>query len=303
MCPKFIVSFLLISIGLTDIFAQNAPWDIPKEAKEKTAPFLFNDSIRKAGETIYITNCKSCHGDPGKANHAKLDPIPRDPATPEYQIHTDGDMYFILSTGRGLMPNFSTTLTEEQRWQVISFVRTFNKSYVQPPVKLAGSGDVTSTIKMSLIYDEKLKSVIVTLIDKAKDKNIPVSNIPVKLFVKRTFGNMQIGEVPTDVNGKARIHFPEDLPGDTAGNLNLIAIAGTGGKQIIVEKTEKIGVGISPKLLLDERAWWNVRSKAPIWLIIAYVCGGIAVGCCILYVALQLKKIKEINQLNKSGHE
>jgi len=303
MCPKFILSFLFISFGLTDLFAQKTPWDIPKEAKEKTAPFLFNDSTRKAGEVIYLANCKSCHGDPGKGNYAKLNPIPIDPISQEYQSHTDGDMFYILSTGRGLMPNFLTTLKEEQRWFVISFVRSFNKDYVQPPVKLVGSGDVTATIKMTLNYDEKLKSVIATLTDKAKEKTVPVSNIPVKLFVKRTFGNMEIGDATTDVYGKARIRFPEDLPGDTAGNLNLIAIAGTGGKQIIAEKTEKIGIAVNPELLLDERAWWNVRSKAPIWLIIAYACGGIAVGCCVLYVVLQLKKIKDFNHLNKSSHE
>ena len=102
---------------------------------------------------------------------------------------------------------------------------------------------------------------------------------------------------------KQEFRFPEDIPGDTAGNLSLIAIAGAGGKQIILEKTEKIGIAVKPLLLLDQRAWWNVRSKAPLWLVISYVCGGIAVAAVVLYVFLQLKKIKSINQLNNTGHE
>jgi hypothetical protein len=162
---------------------------------------------------------------------------------------------------------------------------------------------VSANLKMFLTYDEKLKSVIASLTDKTKDKIVPVTNIQVKLYVKRTFGNLLIGEASSDENGKARIRFAEEIPGDTAGFVNLIAIAGTGGKQIIAEKTEKIGVAVNPELLLDQRAWWNVRSKSPLWLVIAYVCGGIAVACCILYIAFQLKKIKDINQVNKITHE
>ena len=119
------------------------------------------------------------------------------------------------------------------------------------------------------------------------------------IFYKRQ-EKIEKGEDP---NGKAFIKFPENIPGDSAGNLNLVAIAGTSGKQIQVEKTEKIGIAVNPVKLLDQRAWWNVRSMAPIWLIISYVCGGIAVGCAVFYVFLQLKKIKDINQIKEMSHE
>jgi hypothetical protein len=250
-----------------------------------------------------MANCKSCHGDPGKANYSKLTPIPKDPASPEYQNHTDGAIFYIVSTGRGLMPSFQNTLSDNQRWYVISYVRSFNKSYKQPAIATDMAKEIASTIKMLITYDEKSKNIISTILDKADGKNVPVNNVPVKLFVKRTFGNLPIGQANTNEYGKAYIKFPENVPGDTAGNLNLVAIAGTSGKQIQVEQTEKIGVAVNPSKLLDERAWWNVRSMAPIWLIISYTCGGIAVACAVFYVLLQLKKIKEINQIKESSHE
>ena len=45
------------------------------------------------------------------------------------------------------MPTFQTTLTEEQRWQVISYVRSFNKDYVQPAIQKITDGEIVSTTK------------------------------------------------------------------------------------------------------------------------------------------------------------
>jgi mono/diheme cytochrome c family protein len=298
--------FAILTILLTGfcLAAQETKWDIPKDANEKTAPFVFNDSTRKVGETVFVLNCKSCHGEPGKANFNKqMTPMPVDPASAQYQNHTDGALFYIITTGKGLMPNFQNTLSENQRWDVISFIRSFNKDYVQPAIKSDIAKEIASTIKMALSYDEKNKSVVALIEDKIGGKNSPVSNVLVKLFVKRTFGNLQIGQANTNENGKAFIKFPVDLPGDTAGNLNLVAIAGAGEKQIIVEKTEPIGTSVNPTKLLDQRAWWNISSKAPIWLIISYLCGGIAVACAVFYVVRQLKTIKDLNKTNNENHE
>jgi hypothetical protein len=299
--------FLLIIISFTGFIglsAQETVWNIPKDANEKTAPFLFNDSTRAAGENLFILNCKSCHGEPGKGNFNKqLIPVPKDPASPEYQKHTDGALYFIITTGKVVMPSFQNTLTNNQRWDVISYIRSFNKDYVQAAVKNAGSAEITGTIALEISYDVKLKSIIANIIDTAKGKKIPVGNANLKLFVKRTFGNLPVGEGTSNALGKVIIPFPNDIAGDTIGNIKLIAIAGTGGSQIISEKTEKIGTVVKPTNLLDQRAMWNVRSKAPLWLIISYFCAGIAVICTVLFVFMQLKKIKTLNQVNNNDHE
>jgi hypothetical protein len=300
----FSLLVLIIYVGIINLSAQPTVWNIPKDASEKTAPFLFNDSTRGAGESTFTLNCKSCHGDPGKGtNNQQMKPMPKDPASAEYQKHTDGDLFYIITTGKGLMPSFQNALTENQRWDVISYVRGFNKDYVQAAVKIAESAKLTNTIALEISYNLKLKSIVANITDTASGKKVPVSNANLKLFVKRTFGNLSVGEGTTDINGKATIPFPDNIPGDTVGNINLIAIAGTGGSQIISEKTEKIGTVVKPNNLLDQRAWWNVRSKAPIWLIMSYFGAGIAVFCTVLFVFMQLKKIKSLNKINNNGHE
>jgi mono/diheme cytochrome c family protein len=269
---------------------------VPAEAKEKTAPFIFTPESVKSGEQIYQANCKSCHGDIGKANYAKLVPIPKDPASAEYQKNTDGEMFYILSHGRGLMPNFVNTLTEEQRWNVISYIRTFNKDYKQPPVKVVGEAVKTETAKMVLAFDAEKKQLFATVTDSVSGVKKPLANVSIKLFVKRTFGNLPIGNSETNNLGIAYFNIPKDIPGDTVGKLSFIAKTEGNSKELSSTIDEKLGVITNPKRLLDERTWWNVNKMAPIWLILVYLSGVAGIGVTVVYILLQLRKIKQINQ-------
>lgn len=269
---------------------------VPAEAKEKTAPFIFTPESVKSGDQIYQANCKSCHGDIGKANYAKLVPIPKDPASAEYQKNTDGEMFYILSHGRGLMPNFVNTLTDEQRWNVISYIRTFNKNYKQPPVKAAGEALKTETAKMKLAFDAEKKQLFATVTDSVSGVKKPLANVSIKLFVKRTFGNLPLGNSETNNSGIAYFNVPNDIPGDTIGKLSFIAKTEGNSKELSSTIEEKLGVITNPKRLLDERTWWNVNKMAPIWLILLYLSGVGAVGATVVYILLQLRKIKKINQ-------
>jgi len=290
----YFFTIVLLFAATGNVFSQTST--VPPEAKGNTAPFLFTPETVKSGETIYNLNCKSCHGDPGKGNHAALTPIPKDPASAEYQKNTDGEIFYILSNGRGLMPNFVNTLNEEQRWQVISYVRSFNKDYKQPPVKVKGEGVKTETAKMVLSFDPTKNQVFAVVTDSLKGIRKPLKDVSVKLFVKRTFGNLLVSQASTDINGTAYFSIPSDIPGDTVGTLHLIAKADGSGKELAASIDQKIGVPVKSKLLLSQRAWWNVNKMAPIWLIFLYTSGVIGVLATVLYVLLQLRKIKKNNQ-------
>ena len=125
-----------IFLARTGSYAQ--PWVVPDDYQKMAAPFIFDAKTVKSGEAVYIKNCKSCHGDPGKNNVAKITPVPKDPASKEYQNQPDGSLFYKIATGRGPMPAFGNILKEEERWQVISYVRTYNPTYKQPPVQKGG---------------------------------------------------------------------------------------------------------------------------------------------------------------------
>jgi len=289
----FLATLFLLIAATSFSYSQTTP--LPAEAKNRAAPFLFTRETVKSGEQIYNTNCKSCHGDPEKENYAKLVPIPKDPASAEYQKNTDGEMFFILSNGRGLMPNFVNTLNEEQRWQIISFIRSFNKNYTQPAIKISGVVK-TETAKMVLAYDSNKKMIFATITDSIAGVKKPLPDIAIKIFVKRTFGNLLVAEATTGKDGIGYFNIPKDIPGDSIGTLSLIAKTQGNSKELTGTLNERIGVVTIPKKILEQRAWWNINKMAPVWLIISYLAGIIGIGVTVLYILLQLRKIKVLNQ-------
>ncbi len=82
-----------------------------------------------SGQALYRANCAVCHGPAGYGDGPAaraLHPRPADLTARHTADHTVGDLFWWLSHGiRGsAMPAFGGTLSEEERWDVINFVRT-----------------------------------------------------------------------------------------------------------------------------------------------------------------------------------
>lgn len=297
---RTLVLFLIVWGMVQNAKSQSNP--LIADEKSRTAPFLMDQNGIQKGEGIYFLNCNSCHGDPGKANSAKLDPVPEDPASTEFQSLTDGEMFYTITNGEGIMPAFSRILSEEQRWQVVFYMRTFNKNYKQPPIQVIKAG-VATTMSIALSYDSIHNRILVSITDSVKGIPTPVPDLPVALYIKRTFGSLLMGEKKSDPQGIAQFDFPEGIPADSSGNVILIIQSGGDSRGITHETVKKIGKPARYKKLLDERTWWNINAMAPLWLIIVYSCGVSAVAITLLFVLFQLKKIRDINHKKNPGFE
>lgn len=275
-------------------------WDVPADKKEKNSYIKFDAASSNEGEAIYTKNCLSCHGNPTKNNSMKsLKPVPPDLSSVKTQALKDGELFYILNTGRGLMPSFKTVLSENERWKVIAYIRSFNKNYVQ----VLSKNDPTKSklVKISMVYDSingKLKVEV-----KANEKTgiVPLKDAEVLLFASRYFGKMQIDKtIRTDKDGIAVFNFSKDLPGDKSGNVDLII---TVNDEVYGEieslNKMKIGVPTDKPGLTEKRAIWNVNSKAPIWLIFLYLFGVLFVTACLLYIIYGLVKLRKIGNNNK----
>lgn len=290
MVTKISFLFVLLLAYVNVGFSQE--WDIPSAEKTKTSPLAFDDALKTTGRSVYEANCKSCHGDPGKANGANLDPIPVDPASRKFQEHSDGEIFYILRTGRGLMPSFSGVLSEMERWAAIAYIRTYNPSYVQPPLAEIIDLDLTGSLLLTIKSNIESKLVYAQLTDTANGQFKPVPNAQIKLMVKRMFGNLTVGETTSNEEGIAEFSFPNDLPGDTIGNLTVLAVAGSDGREIRATSVEPLGIETTPEKLLSKRAWWNKSSMAPVWLIATYTLCLIGGLLAVAYVLFLLYKIK-----------
>lgn len=292
-------SLLLIPILLLGLQVINAQTIVvPPVDKVKASPFAFNASTSKDGKSIYDMSCLSCHGTPGKANYLKgLNPTPADLGTEKVQNQTDGEIFYKISEGNVLMPKFKTTLTEKDRWKLVSYIRSFNSKYVQPAI-VKSANLLTKTVQIEFKYDSVSRRISLLAISVINKDTTRLKGSEELLFVKRYFGSLQIGSA-TKINdqGIATFDFPKNLPGDKNGNIELEArINDDVYGEIILSKKLKIGIPINKPGLTENRAMWNVEAKAPIWLIITFFSIVTGVWLTIAYIIFNIYRIKQLSK-------
>ena len=109
-------------------FQHTVEWLVPLTAANTKNPVPSNTESLAAGKQVYSDNCVICHGIYGKGDGTKsteLKTKPRDFTSDRFQKQADGSIFWKLSQGRDPMLSFEKYLTEEQRWQVINYLRTF----------------------------------------------------------------------------------------------------------------------------------------------------------------------------------
>jgi putative copper resistance protein D len=83
------------------------------------------------GMALYTESCAVCHGVAGYGDGpaaAELKPKPADLTARHAASHTAGDLYWWLSHGvkETAMPGFEQSLTEDERWDLINFLRALS---------------------------------------------------------------------------------------------------------------------------------------------------------------------------------
>jgi len=122
---------LFILCSFNTVHAQ-APkkWVAPAAADQLKNPVASDANGLKDAKKLYITNCAPCHGNGGKGDgiaSASVNPKPADHTSAAVQKETDGSLYWKLTEGRSPMPSYKQILTDNQRWQLINFIRSLAK--------------------------------------------------------------------------------------------------------------------------------------------------------------------------------
>lgn len=129
-----LILFLLVQAILpaNRIAAQSkVPWVAPKEADNLKNPLAGNTEILKYAKVLYVSYCGPCHGNDGKGDGiaaAGLAVKPADHTSAMVQAQTDGALFWMMTTGRGPMPSYKTTLPENQRWEMVNYLRSLAKN-------------------------------------------------------------------------------------------------------------------------------------------------------------------------------
>ncbi|MDT8307598.1 MAG: cytochrome c [Anaerolineae bacterium] len=120
---------------------------VPSEYASLTNPVeATEDSLERGGE-LYTTYCATCHGDGGMGDGptaANLDPAPVAIAHTA-QMMGDNYLFWRISEGGAIepfnsaMPAWKGVLDEQQRWDVINYVRALGAGTVMPRSMMGGA--------------------------------------------------------------------------------------------------------------------------------------------------------------------
>lgn len=124
---------LLVGLSLS-VSAQDkpkgTPWAAPAADMKIKNPVKSDESTLKAGKDLYATHCKSCHGAKGQGDGAKAEKIDiscGDFSGPEFAKISDGEAYWKTTEGRKPMPSFKEKLSDNERWTVVTYLRSLGK--------------------------------------------------------------------------------------------------------------------------------------------------------------------------------
>lgn len=104
-----------------------AKWTAPAAADRKHNPLRGNAAAAIEGKDLFVQNCLPCHGSKGDGDGpaaAFLDKHPGVLSDPKMWTESDGALFWKIAHGNTPMPAFAQTLTGEQRWALIDYLRT-----------------------------------------------------------------------------------------------------------------------------------------------------------------------------------
>ena len=281
------LSYIFTLIFIFTAFQVNAQeWIVPDEQSSLENPMDYILSNVEKGKELYLLNCKSCHGDPGKNNALPLVPPPPDVISEQMQANSEGDLYYKITVGRAAMPQFETVLSDDERWNVVNYIMNYNSSreallIEKPPVK----ANIQASVKGATL------EVLVESLEAQA-----LEGVPVIISNRKTFGNLKIGETITGEDGRSEFEIPTNIIGDEKGYVDLVVSLNDEyeAEALMLDKA-MIATPKEHKALIRKGVLWSTNDNMPLWLIISFFGFVLGAWATIIYVVLQIIKIRKIN--------
>jgi len=185
---------------------------------------------------------------------------------------------------------------------IITYTAKFNESekYTAAEAFFAAK---PAKIKLSFSIQDSLRYIKVDMSQKnSKSEEVAVGKETVLLYVPRLFSLLKIGEIALDENGTGSLEFPNDIIGDTLGNLNILARIEENERFGFVQGQHQINWGVPKqyyKAEVPSRELWT--PIAPLWMIITLIIMLAGVWAHYVYAVYELIMIKLHHKKDKSS--
>ena len=135
-----------IARGSMPIHYQATPEDAERAGRELPPnPYAADDEQAvQRGASVYKSFCLPCHGASGKGDGAVSSrgfPPPASLLTKDAMNLPDGRIYHVLSYGQTNMPSYASQIPPEDRWKVIAYVRSLQKSSINDQTAQPSNGE------------------------------------------------------------------------------------------------------------------------------------------------------------------
>ena len=287
--------FNLLFVAILFIVQQGVgqEWVVPEDQKNLKNPSEYNLSNVQKGKDLYDINCKSCHGDAGKNNALPLVPPPPDVVSDIMQANTEGELFYKITKGRGGMPQFESTISEDDRWRLVNYIMNYNPA-IEPV--LVEAPPVNAKLLASVNETEKKVEVFAEY-ENENGEFDELADAKVSISAKKAFGNIIIGQVLTNSEGRAEYKIPETLIGDEQGLVNVVVELDEGfiTDEVILDAA-KVGQLKQVPQLIRKEVLWSTNENIQTWLLLSYIGIAGAAWFAIAYVIFQLVKIKRFSK-------
>ncbi|MCK0130355.1 c-type cytochrome [Flavobacteriaceae bacterium F08102] len=121
------LTILFFFVGITKFRGQIDRWTAPEDAKKLVNPIKDKATSIERGVKIFKTRCMICHGAKGVGDGIggkALNPKPQNLTLKMVQSQTDGELFWKITNGRNDMIKWGPILSEEQRWDLVNFVKS-----------------------------------------------------------------------------------------------------------------------------------------------------------------------------------
>ena len=124
---RLLFAGLLAWASIPTGLAARDSWTAPEQVATLPNQAPATKEAIEHGKALYLDRCVDCHGKKGRGDGpgaADLEVRPPDFSKPHVRAQTDAALFWKLTEGRRPMPGYGSKLSEEQRWQLVAYLRS-----------------------------------------------------------------------------------------------------------------------------------------------------------------------------------